>query len=197
MKRGAKLTALAVVIVLALTGFSSGRGGGSKGGSKRSGSSHSSSSGGGCSSSKQNHDSSSSSRYDDDDDSYGSSSSGSSSGYSSGSNYRRPGYGSSTSSSSGSGSSKGLRDGRATLIKCADSTHPYALVRVVNPNRKSARFDVHVAFDDSASVQIADGYDDVKVPADGTTTLKVRIGNTSLATDIAHCEVDPEATLAT
>ncbi|MFE5024513.1 hypothetical protein ACFRAO_14550 [Streptomyces sp. NPDC056656] len=78
LRRGLKLTALAAVVVLALTGFSTGRGHGGSGKSKSRGSS--SSSGGGCSSSKQNHgggyNGSHHSDYDDDDyydDSYGSS----------------------------------------------------------------------------------------------------------------------------
>ncbi|WP_405480410.1 hypothetical protein [Streptomyces sp. NBC_00009] len=80
LRRGLKLTALAAVVVLALTGFSTGRGHGGSGKSKSRGSS-SSSGGGGCSSSKQNHgggyNGSHHSDYDDDDsyddDSYGSS----------------------------------------------------------------------------------------------------------------------------
>ncbi|MGX1671454.1 hypothetical protein [Streptomyces sp. NPDC055400] len=81
LRRGLKLTALAAVVVLALTGFSTGRGHGS--GKSRGSGSHSSS-GGGCSSSKQNHGGgytgSHRNDYDDDDyddDSYGSSSGGS------------------------------------------------------------------------------------------------------------------------
>ncbi|WP_406105874.1 hypothetical protein OG698_26515 [Streptomyces sp. NBC_01003] len=77
LRRGLKLTAVAAVVVLALTGFSTGRGHGS---GKSRGHSSSSSSGGGCSSSKQNHgggyNGSHHSDYDDDDyddDSYGSS----------------------------------------------------------------------------------------------------------------------------
>ncbi|MFF2505089.1 hypothetical protein ACFVTY_17155 [Streptomyces sp. NPDC058067] len=86
LRRGLKLTALATVVVLALTGFSTGRGHGGSGksrggsGSSWSGGSHSSSGGGGCSSSKQNHGGgytgSHHSDYGDDsydDDSYGSS----------------------------------------------------------------------------------------------------------------------------
>ncbi|MEV0177384.1 hypothetical protein AB0I00_40590 [Streptomyces sp. NPDC050803] len=57
--RKLKFTAVTALVVLALTGFSSGRGHG--------GSSGDSDSGGGCSSSSQNHDSSSGSRDDDDD----------------------------------------------------------------------------------------------------------------------------------
>ncbi len=65
--RKLKFTAVTALVVLALTGFSSGRGHG--------GSSGDGDSGGGCSSSSQNHDSSTN-RHDDDDDS-GSSGSGS------------------------------------------------------------------------------------------------------------------------
>ena len=72
-----KLTAVSTLVVLALTGFSTGRGHGGGSGS------HDGGGGGGCSSSSQNHDSSSGGshrdHYDDDDyddDDYGSGSSG-------------------------------------------------------------------------------------------------------------------------
>lgn len=83
---------------------------------------------------------------DDDDDVYGSSS-GSSSG---GSNYtRRPHY-RSTPSPSATGSRKTPENGTVRLIKCADAKTPYATVQVSNPNNKTVRFDVHVAFLDTS-----------------------------------------------
>ncbi|MFI7010420.1 hypothetical protein [Streptomyces sp. NPDC050145] len=184
MKRGVKLTALAVLVVMALTGFSTGRG---RGGSHKS---SGGSGGGGCSSSSQSHDSSSSSRYDhdDDDDSYGSGSSGSSSGgYT-----RRPDYGSTPTATSTGGTSR-LRDGQATLIRCADAKTPYALVRVSNPNGRTADFRARVEFDDAGGIEITRHFADVEVPARGTATVKVKVGGEGLAAGVHDCVLEPEA----
>ncbi|QNS08740.1 hypothetical protein [Streptomyces xanthii] len=185
MKRGVKLTALAVLVVMVLTGFTSGRG---RGGSHKS----SGGSGGGCSSSSQNHDSSSSSRYDDDDDDYYGGGSSGSSGSSSGGYTRRPDYGSTPTATSTGGTSR-LRDGTATLIRCADAKTPYALVRVSNPNGRTADFRARVAFEDASGIQITSQFGDVEVPARGTATVKVKLGGEGLAAEVAHCELDPEA----
>ncbi|WP_428957639.1 hypothetical protein [Streptomyces sp. cg35] len=191
MKRGIKLTALAGIVVLALTGFSTGRGHGHSRGH--------SSGGGGCSSSSQSHDSSShsstsggtsGSTYDDDDDVYGSGSSGSSSG---GSSYtRRPHY-RSTPTSSATGSGRTLQDGTARLITCADAKTPYATVEIRNPNSRSVRFDVHVSFLDASGGTVNALFHEVKVVAKGKVTTKVPVGGDALAARVDHCDVDPEA----
>ena len=195
--RGRKLryTAVLVLVVLALTGFSSGRGrGGSHG--HRGG-------GGGCSSSSQDHDSSRSSTssggsygsssssggsYGSDDDDYGSSSSG-------GNSYtRRPNYGSTPTSSSGSGSGKALKDGTARLVRCATPAAPYATVEVRNPNGRKADFSVSVTFEDAQGITVVSRYGDVTVPANGTATVDVRVGGgAGLADSVDHCEVDRQA----
>ncbi|MGI5426584.1 hypothetical protein [Streptomyces sp. CA-179760] len=190
--RRLKFTAVLVLVVLALTGFSTGRG---RGGSHGHGGS---SGGGGCSSSSQNHDSSRSSTsgggsygssggsYDSDDDSYGSSGGGSS--YT-----RRPDYGSTPTSSSGSGSRKALRDGTAKLVSCATPARPYATVEVGNPNGREADFSVSVTFEDAQGITVVDRYGDVTVPANGKATVDVRVGAAGLVDSVDHCEVDRQA----
>ncbi|MEU9363359.1 hypothetical protein AB0D71_01225 [Streptomyces avermitilis] len=199
--RTLKFTAVLAIVVLALTGFSRGRG---HGGSHSSG-------GGGCSSSSQNHDSSSSSTsgggsyssgsttsgsgsddsYDDsDDDSYGSSSSGSSSG---GSTYnRRPTHRSNPTSSSGGGD-ESLKDGTARVVSCATKKAPYATVEVKNPNARKGTFWITVTFKDKDDLEMVDHYADVTVPAKGKATVDVEVGGAGLVDYVDHCEVDPVA----
>ncbi|MBO1337848.1 hypothetical protein [Streptomyces sp. VRA16 Mangrove soil] len=182
MTRGLRLTAVAALVVVALTGFSSGRGRGHH---------HSSGSGGGgCSSSSQDHDSSSSS---------------SSSGGSSGSGYDddddsgtvvvptvRPRHRTPTPTSTSSGSGSSVRQGTARLIKCADEKTPYATVEVTNPNDKTVRYDIHVAFLDSSGDTINALFHEVRVPAQGKVTTKVPVGGDDPNAVVDHCEVDPE-----
>ncbi|MFE7896072.1 hypothetical protein ACFU3E_00745 [Streptomyces sp. NPDC057424] len=177
--RRLRFTAVAVLVVLALTGFSSGRGrGGGHGGSG----------GGGCSSSSQDHDSSKSSTssggsYGSDDDGHASSG---------GSSYtRRPNYGSTPTSSSGGG--RALKDGTAQLISCATPEAPYATVEVRNPNGRKAGFSVSVTFEDARGITVVDRYGEVTVPANGTATVDVRVGGSGLVDSVDHCEVDRRA----
>ncbi|MFJ8505698.1 hypothetical protein [Streptomyces avermitilis] len=197
--RTLKFAAVLAIVVLALTGFSRGRG---HGGSHSSG-------GGGCSSSSQNHDSSSSSTsgggsyssgsttsgsgsddsYDDsDDDSYdsGSSSSG-------GSTYnRRPTHRSNPTSSSGGGD-ESLKDGTARVVSCATKKAPYATVEVKNPNARKGTFWITVTFKDKDDLEMVDHYADVTVPAKGKATVDVEVGGAGLVDYVDHCEVDPVA----
>ncbi|MFB8266415.1 hypothetical protein ACFC96_07355 [Streptomyces sp. NPDC055955] len=190
LRRGLKLTALAAVVVLALTGFSTGRGHGS---SKSRGHS-SSSSGGGCSSSKQNHSGSSSSTtggssYDDDDDSYGSSGSGSSGYTSGGSSYnRRPTRNPSTSSTSGSGRSADIT---AKVLTCAGKDSPYASVELRNRGSRDGRYNLTLHFQDASDITVIDGTTSVTVPAKGTKIAKVKPGgDAGLLRSIDHCLLD-------
>jgi hypothetical protein len=195
--RTLKFTAVSALVVLTLTGFSTGR----------HGSRHSSGgSGGGCSNSGQDHDSSSSSSTsggsygsgsDDDsyDDSYGSSSSSSTSG---GSTYnRRPNY-RSTPRSSSSGNDEDPLDGKARLVSCATAKRPYATVEVTNPNDGKARFAVWVEFDNEKG-ELADSNNaKVTVPANGKKQVRVQVDTSGPVDDgllsvIDHCKVDPEA----
>ncbi|MFB7996636.1 hypothetical protein ACFC4G_27900 [Streptomyces sp. NPDC056002] len=187
LRRGLKLTVLAAVVVLALTGFSTGRGHGS---SKSRGHS-SSSSGGGCSSSKQNQSGSSSSTtggssYDDDDDSYGSSGSGSSGYTSGGSSYnRRPTRNPST---SGSGRSADIT---AKVLTCAGKDSPYASVELRNRGSRDGRYNLTLHFQDASDITVIDGTTSVTVPAKGTKIAKVKPGGDSgLLRSIDHCLLD-------
>jgi hypothetical protein len=127
------------------------------------------SSGGGCSSSRQDHDTSTNRRSD----------------------YRStPG----PTATSGGGSSS-LRDGTAKLVSCATATKQYATVEVSNPNSRKATFSVDVTFKDAEDNEVDFNYADVKVPANGRATVRVRVLGTS--TPVDHCEVDPRATAGT
>ncbi|KOU77645.1 hypothetical protein ADK57_01960 [Streptomyces sp. MMG1533] len=166
--RRLKFTAVAVLVVLSLTGFSSGRHGH---GRKSDGGS-----GGGCSSSSQNHDSSSStsggSRYRDydDDDDYGDT-------------------GSSSGSSSASTSTP-LKDARVKLVSCATEDNAYATVKVSNPNSQGAYFTVTVRFVDAGSEQLDAQSVDEFVAANDAATVQVPLENPGLAAQVDHCDPD-------
>ncbi|MGW1784701.1 hypothetical protein ACWCQQ_37160 [Streptomyces sp. NPDC002143] len=168
-RRGQKLkfTAVAACVVLALTGFSTGRGHGS--------SSHSGGDGGGgCSSSSQNHDSSSSSSgggtyrdYDDTDDTNG-------------------GTGSSDASTT-------LQDATVQLVDCATPTSPYATVEVTNPNSSGGYFTVTVDFLDADANRVEQGTTDEYVAANGTETVQVDLSSPGIAAKVDHCEPETSA----
>ncbi|MDQ1046449.1 hypothetical protein [Streptomyces sp. V4I2] len=166
-----KFTAVAVLVVLSLTGFSSGRGHGSSssGGS-------SSSDGGGCSSSGQDHDSSSSSTsgggtyrdYDDDDD---------------------DDYGSSGSSSGGS-TSTAPADAEVELVSCVTEADAYATVEVTNPNSVGHYFTVTVRFLDADSQQVDVQSVDEFVAANDKAKVQVPLDNPGLAAEVVKCDPD-------
>jgi hypothetical protein len=186
-----KLTAVLALVVLALTGFSSGRHGHGKS-SRGSG-------GGGCSSSSQNHGGSSTSsgstsgggsagsyRSDDDDPTYGSSTSGGGSGYN-----RRPGY-RSTPTSSSTGSGTALKAGTAKLVSCATASTPYATVEIANPNKRSTDFQAWVTFYDTGGTLLFRTQSDmVTVPAKSKAKTEVKLGERFLAS-VDHCQVDQQ-----
>ncbi|WP_432057264.1 hypothetical protein [Streptomyces sp. bgisy022] len=168
---------MSVLVVLALTGFSTGRGrGGGDGG------------GGGCSSSSQNHDSSSTSGgshhrdYDDDDDDdydYGSDT-GADSG--------------SSGTSSGGYNSEPLDMAEADLLSCASKKVRYAKVRVTNPNPEYGSFTVRLLFQERDGTGIAMVEQDVAVPGKESVTTKVFIDAADRrAKLVARCHLDPEA----
>ncbi|WP_309062260.1 hypothetical protein [Streptomyces sp.] len=168
-----KLTAVAALVVLTLTGFSTGRG---HGGSGDGGG------GGGCSSSGQNHDSSSgsgggSSRDDDHDYDYdaGSSSSGGSG------------------SGSGGSSSSSPRDATVELLSCASKKAPYATVEVTNPHTVDGVFTVTVVFENAAGAEVVSRSQDVDVPGNGTATVRVNVDDPKRAPRITGCDPDPLA----
>ncbi|MFF0107794.1 hypothetical protein [Streptomyces hirsutus] len=176
-----KLTAVATLVVLALTGFSTGRGhgGGSGGGD-----------GGGCSSSSQNQGSSSTSGggshrdYDDDDyddDEYG--------------DYDDAGGGNTR--GSGGSASASLQDATTELLSCASDKTRYATVRVTNPNAVDGVFLVTLAFEDSTGHTLSTRSQRVAVTADGTATTRVQVDGTSKrASRIPVCDLDRYAPAA-
>ncbi|MEU3255046.1 hypothetical protein [Streptomyces sp. NPDC006997] len=167
---------MSALVVLALTGFSTGRG-------HRSGDSD----GGGCSSSSQNHDTSSVGKYDDDDDydyDYDGDYSGSSG----------------SGSGSGSGSSQSgtsLEAATVELVTCATPDQPYATVEVTNPNAAEGTFTVTVDFEDATYAVIAAPQQEIDVPAHETVTMRVDLGSAeSQVADIDHCEAEELAPAA-
>lgn len=185
--RALRFTAVLTLVVLSLTGFSSGRHHGSRG--------HGGG-GGGCSSSHQDHDSSSStsgggsygssggSSYGSDDDGYGSTGGGS---------YRRTHR--PTSTPSGSDRTP-LKDGTARLVACARAGKPYATVEVTNPNGRKATFRVEVLFLPQTPPAIDSARTKVSVPAHGTRTVRLPFGQNAHLDLLDHCEVDRTALLA-
>ncbi|MFI8189720.1 hypothetical protein ACIF8T_13110 [Streptomyces sp. NPDC085946] len=172
-----KLTAVSALVVLALTGFSTGRGhgGGSGGGD----------SGGGCSSSQQDHDGGT--YKEDDDDAYGGSGA-----------YDDPYDDSSGDSGSGSGGEEStepsVADATAKLVSCASPKTPYATVEVSNPNPVEGRFAVTVGFEDAIGNVIVSSLEEVEVPANGTVTARVGLGTQEdRAGDVTRCALDEAA----
>lgn len=188
--RTLRFTAVSAMVVLALTGFSSGHGHRSR--------SHHSGGGGGCSSSAQDHDSSSSSSGGSGGGSYDSSTydsdehgSGTSTG---GGTYRARPTHRSTPTASSSGTAQPPKDGTAVLKRCASSRDPFATVEVRNPNGREATFTVRVTFKDVGGYVVARTTDQVLVSAKDRATLRVPVAGTGRVIDIDHCEVDPRAT---
>ncbi|WP_345008988.1 hypothetical protein [Streptomyces shaanxiensis] len=171
-----KLTAVSVLVVMALTGFSSkGRGhGGSDGDSSGGG-------GGGCSSSSQDHDSTSSSggtsgsTYDDyDDDDYA--------GTSGGSGDYSP-----------TPTSSPAQDATVELVTCTSVRQPYATVTVTNPNAESEFFTVTVDFLDAENRRVERGTKNVFVGGNQMERVEVDLPSPDLVAKVDHCQAGPEA----
>ncbi|MFF7238236.1 hypothetical protein [Streptomyces collinus] len=172
-KRVLRFSAVLVLVVLALTGFSTGR---SRGHHYRSG--HGSG-GGGCSSSHQDHDETSSSYRR----SYGSSSG-------------TTGRGSYGGSAGASPSGRAYRaDATVRLLSCATRTDPYTKVEVTNPNATGATFAVTVRLEDRAGRSVGSAGLDVTVPARGSRTARVPVDRADLAR-LGHCAPRPYAPAA-
>ncbi|MEV7157612.1 hypothetical protein AB0N77_23795 [Streptomyces misionensis] len=183
--RALKVTAVSAMVVLALTGFSSGHGHGSHGG-------------GGCSSSRQDHDGSSTARGSgssgSDSSGGGSDDSATSTSTSTGGGSRRARPTSTpTPTASPSHAARPLKDGTAVLVHCANVADPYATVEVRNPNDREAVFMVKMSFKDARGYTIAGTGNEVSVPAKGRTTLRVPAVSTGRVEQIAHCEVEHRA----
>ncbi|WP_416530786.1 hypothetical protein [Streptomyces coelicoflavus] len=152
--RALRYTAISALVVLSLTGFSTGRHG------------HGGDGGGGCSSSSQDHDSSSSTSgggdaYKDDDDTYGSGGSG----YH---DYDDDTYGDGT----GGGDTHAM-SATLELIACATEAEPYATVEVTNPNDSEYTFPVTVRFIDVYGTELTAGHEEATVPAGGVTEVRI------------------------
>ncbi|MGA5444117.1 hypothetical protein ACPCKW_32075 [Streptomyces griseoincarnatus] len=165
-----KLTAVSALVVLALTGFSTGRG---HGGSSGDGG------GGGCSSSSQNHDSSSGGSHRDyDDDDYDDD------------------YGSGSGGSGGSEASMSPDAATVTLVDCASEETPYATVEVTNTDTVDGTFSVTVVFRDAAGEELARGTEEVSVPAGGTTATRVPVDDEASVPLVDECKLDSYAPAA-
>ncbi|MFF9277780.1 hypothetical protein [Streptomyces griseosporeus] len=177
-----RFLAVSALVVLALTGFSTGShgstGGGGKTGKSSSGKSRGSKSrsgggGGGCSSSSQDHDTS----HDDYDDSYGSS------------------YDDTYDDTSGSdvtatetATTMPQQDAIVTLVSCASKKRPYATVQLHNPNDQDGTFDLTISFLDAKGRLLDAETDDVDVPANETVTVKEYVGGKAVS-KVTRCKV--------
>ncbi|MFF0677842.1 hypothetical protein ACFYVW_04535 [Streptomyces tendae] len=165
--RALRYTAISALVVLSLTGFSTGRHGHGGDGS-----------GGGCSSSGQDHDGSSSTSgggdaYKDDDDTYGTGGSGH--------HEDDDTYG--DDSGGGSGEAEGAV---LNLITCVRVDQPWSTVEVSNPNAVERTFPVTVLFKDADGSTIDEGTEEVTVPADGVSAIRVPFDGSGTPD---HCEL--------
>ncbi|MFZ4155627.1 hypothetical protein [Streptomyces pseudogriseolus] len=171
-----KLTAVSTLVVLALTGFSTGRGHGGGSGS------HDGGGGGGCSSSSQNHDSSSGGSHRDyDDDDYD--------------DYGDDDYGSSG-SSGGSEATASPDDATVTLVDCASEETPYATVEVANNSTTSGLFSVTVVFRDAAGEELVSRTEDIFVTEGQTTPARIEVDDPASVPLIDECDLDEYAPAA-
>ncbi|MDT0614281.1 hypothetical protein [Streptomyces lancefieldiae] len=180
--RALRFTAVSALVVLSLTGFSTGRGHGHGGGDG----------GGGCSSSSQDHDSSSSTTSGggahkdddtDDDSGYGGATTG---GYGSGYDTDDDGGG----SGGGDADTGGPEPATVELVSCATESDPYATVEITNPNAREYTFAVTVYFKDGEDFAIDDAREEATVPARGVSQVRLRLVTDTLPD---HCELyDPE-----
>lgn len=166
-----KLTAVSTLVVLALTGFSTGRGHG--------GSSGDGGGGGGCSSSSQNHDSSSGGSHRDyDDDDYDDD------------------YGSGSGGSGGSEASMSPDEATVTLVDCASEETPYATVEVANNSTTSGLFSVTVVFRDAAGEELVSRTEDIFVTEGQTTSARIEVDDEASVPLIDECDLDDYAPAA-
>lgn len=87
-----------------------------------------------------------------------------------------------------------LKDGTAVLVSCATPDDPYATVEIRNPNGRDAVFTVKIDFKDKRGSTMIDTGNQVSVPAKDTTTYRVAMASTGRLEEIARCEVNPRAT---
>ncbi|MFE2263519.1 hypothetical protein [Streptomyces griseosporeus] len=184
-----RFLAVSALVVLALTGFSTGShgstGGGGKTGKSKSSTSRGSKSrsggggGGGCSSSSQDHDTSHDDTYDDTyddsyddsyDDTYGDDAGGA------------------TADATATATGMPQQDAIVTLVSCASKKRPYATVQLHNPNDQDGTFDLTISFLDAKGRLLDAETDDVDVPANETVTVKEYVGGKA-APKVTRCKV--------
>lgn len=166
--RTLKFTAVLALVVLTLTGFSTGRGHGSHRVKSSGGGG-----GGGCSSRKQDHDSSSSSSR-------------------SSSTYRKHRSTPTPSSTGGSGGTA-LQDAQVVLVSCATTAKPYTTVEVTNPGSRTGTFTVRVTFLDAAGGRLGSAQQGVPVKAGRKATARVPAPDSAVVGTADHCDVAPFA----
>ncbi|MEU3652355.1 hypothetical protein AB0E67_05790 [Streptomyces sp. NPDC032161] len=178
MRRHIRLSAVLLVVVLALTGFSTGRGHSGKSKSRSGGSS---SSGGGCSSSKKSN------------DDYGHS------GY--GSSGDNDDYGSSSSSSGGTAPSPSASDAAdAYVFRCAQPRKgkrkavTTATVRLTANAAGPHTYEVDVTFLDAMGNTVDTGEARVKAEGGDARTVSVRMDNPRRVSRVKKCRVEAELT---
>lgn len=175
MRQHIRLSAVLVVVVLALTGFSTSSHGGRGHGSKSNGSS-----GGGCSNSEKSNGGYHRSDYDDNDD-----------------------YGSSSGSSSGNQATPppsltAAEEPQVSVIRCARPRKgkrkavTFSTVRLTANAAGSHTYEVDVQFLDVLGNLVTTGDADVDAEGGETTTVTVRMASTSKVSEVAKCEVDAE-----
>ena len=102
------------------------------------------------------------------------------------------GSGSYSSSSSTAASSS---PAMAVLVSCATAKQPYTTVEVSNPNATAGTFEVTVDFDDEGGHLLSVEYPKIKVPANGTETVRVK-ASSALLKHLGHCDVEDLAPAA-
>ncbi|MFD8824143.1 hypothetical protein ACFV1C_17495 [Streptomyces sp. NPDC059605] len=179
MRQHIKLSAVLVVVVLALTGFSTSSSGGRSGKSKGS----SSSSGGGCSNSKKSNGSSSDYDNNNDDYDYGDSSSSSSS--SGGTDYATP-----APTASDEPSVQVLRCAQPRKGKRKAVTT--STVRLTAAATGSHTYEVEVEFFNAAGNTIDLGHATVTAEGGETETVSVRMDSPRKVSRVKGCRVEAE-----
>ncbi|MEU0628707.1 hypothetical protein [Streptomyces sp. NPDC005989] len=179
MRQHIKLSAVLVVVVLALTGFSTSSHGGRSGKSKSSGSSS-----GGCSNSKKSNNGYHSSDYDDDDYDSSSSSSGSTD------------YGTPTPTPTATASD----EPEAYAVRCVQPRKGKRKAVTASTVRLTASADATGSHTYEVDVTFVDAYGhavdtgDATVEAEGgeTKTVSVRMDNPRKVSKVKNCRVDAE-----
>ncbi|MEV7866812.1 hypothetical protein AB0P17_12070 [Streptomyces sp. NPDC088124] len=184
MRRRLKFAAVLVVVVLALTGFSSSKAGKRGSGSKGKSSSSGSSSGGGCSNSKKSNGSSGYNAgsqqhaYDNDnDDNNGSS----------GGTYDDP-----TPTPAVTGTADGVEARIVTCVRQAKGKRKavtYATVRVETAVGAADRYDIDVTFTDATGRVVDSGETEVDLEGGGTTTVRVAMDSPRQVSRVRKCAV--------